>query len=517
MIYVCVRHFGWMLYSVDSKWLTLHANNFGDLPLHISYIRDLANRSEFPPMNPSFAKEILRYPFGPDLYNALYEILGVPLESHLFLVGIACSVASVTVLRWFGGWWALGAFFFSGGLIGWSALSGTPLASADLTQGVDWKNLFLSVFITQRGVLFALPASLLLIESTRRHFASAGARAIGGQKLSKNAMVTLGLVWGFLPLFHVHAFVITSLMMAGLAMAQASRENGNSAIKNLKSLLLSRMAIVAYLPATLFVLRSSDGLKKSSIVHIDPWWLGDVSNAGLYLLTNFGPWLLLPIALVTAILKSSRLEAERRRQLLLEFALYAGLWVFFYNVMIAPWSWDNIKVLIFPYLGFARLAYVVLDPLLPQGTKSITALALFFSGFLAVELSLAPPVQRGQVIYMAADLASMRGALSEVPQDSVFAAAPTHDHVLTYFGRLRAFGYEGHLWSHGVSYQNEKALLDLLMRGQGDAKAVAHRLGVTHILWGPAETLLYKTEPNFPATFKNVSRVTGYSIYEVPR
>ena len=118
VLYFGFRHFAWMLFTIDSKVMTLQANNFGDLPLHINYIREMALGLSFPPANPGFASETLRYPFGPDLYSALWESVGVPLSSHLFLTGLACTAVSATVLRWFGGWWALGAFFFSGGLAG---------------------------------------------------------------------------------------------------------------------------------------------------------------------------------------------------------------------------------------------------------------------------------------------------------------------------------------------------------------------------------------------------------------
>ncbi|RYZ67430.1 MAG: hypothetical protein EOP05_17740, partial [Proteobacteria bacterium] len=63
--YLCFRHFAWLFFYVDGRYMTLHQNNFGDLPLHINYIREIANGLSFPPVNPSFASEVLRYPFGP--------------------------------------------------------------------------------------------------------------------------------------------------------------------------------------------------------------------------------------------------------------------------------------------------------------------------------------------------------------------------------------------------------------------------------------------------------------------
>lgn len=507
VIYVSVRHFAWLFFELEGKLLTLHANNYGDLPLHINYIREMANGLSFPPVNPEFASETLRYPFGPDLYNALWEILGVPMSSHLFVTGVCASVAAVTALRWFGGWWAIGAFFLSGGLNGWQMLRGEPIP-ADLLAAVDWKNLFLSVFITQRGVLFAIPAGVILIESTRRIF-------FGEAKPTKTVLTTLGLLWGLLPMFHVHAFVIVSLMMGLIAMTSTQDFRG------LLQLLKSRVAFVAYVPAIYFVLRSSAGGAKASIIHWHAMWTmkGDAGDAPLFLVRNFGPWLVLPFCIFFALWKSKRFSPEKRQALLQEFWIYVALFVVFFNVIVAPWEWDNIKILIFPYLGFARLAWVAIDPELPDFSKYLVAFVLFFAGFLAVELSLAPPVARGIAIYQDVQLAEMQGALEKVPLDAVFAAAPTHDHTLTYFGRTRAVGYAGHLWSHGIDYNAKLVQLDSLMRAkpETDLTKAAHDLGVTHVVWGPTEKAFFSTEPSWPATFKNVSRVPGVEIFEVPK
>jgi hypothetical protein len=349
-------------------------------------------------------------------------------------------------------------------------------------------------------VLFALPAGVLLIEATRRIF-------FEEVKPTKAALTTLGLVWGLLPLFHAHAFVIVSLIMGFTAI------NARRSLKGLKELLMSRMAWVAYLPAIYFTLRTSNGLQKASIVHWDAWWTSSAHEAPTFLIQNFGPWLLLPVVLAVAIWRA------KRRDLMGEFLIYSSLFVFFFNVMIAPWAWDNIKVLIFPYLGFARLAWVVLDKQIPGFAKYAVAFVLFFSGFLAIELSLAPPVKKGLAIYTVRDLASMEGALKDVPRDAVFAAATGHTHALTYFGRLRGVGYEGHLWSHGIDYRRRMDLLNELMKAKPETNIaqVAHDLGVTHIVWGPDEIAAFQTEPAWPDTFRNVSRIGAIKILEVPK
>lgn len=499
ILYACVRHFAWLLFPHDGKWMTLSANNFGDLPLHINYIRSIAEGASFPIANPSFASETLRYPFGPDLYSALWESVGLPLRSHLFLVGVAASVVTLVVLRWFGGWWAMGAFFLSGGLAGLLKSK----AGTDPQSLVDWKNLLLSVFITQRGLLFALPAGLLLIDLWRRHVS-------GERVLDRKLQFTFGLVWGLLPLFHAHAFIAVSIVMLGLTLIEKRT-------KFVSALFASRAFFVALIPAFYFVWRTTDGFKKASVSRWDGWWTSKSEEALSFLVLNFGFWLLVPIATVFAI-QVFFPEPERRR-LRSRFALAFGLFALWFNWMLAPWAWDNIKLLIFPYLMLAQLAYETIDWKLPRFSRYPIAFLLFGSGFSAIALSLGTPSVKGLAIYQDRDLNFAAGALQAAPEkDAVFLAAATHEHPLTYFGRFRVMGYEGHLWSHGIESAGVRTKAEAIFSGSPDWLKHARDLGVDYIYWGVPEKAKYGERPHRPwmTELVNVSRVPEVALYRLP-
>jgi len=55
----------------------LSPNNLGDLSLHLTYIRYLANGAAFWPDNPIFASGPLTYPVGIDLFDSLLKLIGV--------------------------------------------------------------------------------------------------------------------------------------------------------------------------------------------------------------------------------------------------------------------------------------------------------------------------------------------------------------------------------------------------------------------------------------------------------
>jgi hypothetical protein len=158
-----LEHFLYLLYYNQQGLYTLHLNNFGDLSLHIQYIRHMASGARFWPDDPGYAGTVMRYPIGMDLYNALWETLGVPIGSHLFLTGLVMTVITVSLLHKWMGWWGVGAFFLNGGLENWKIIGSGRLM--DLQNALAWKSFFLSLWITQRGYLFALPAGVYVIKT----------------------------------------------------------------------------------------------------------------------------------------------------------------------------------------------------------------------------------------------------------------------------------------------------------------------------------------------------------------
>jgi hypothetical protein len=508
VLYVSTRHFLWLLFPIEHNFATLSAFNYGDLPLHINYIRYLANGAAFPPLNPSFALETLRYPLGIDLYSALYETIGVPLRAHLFLVGIGATLTSLVLLRSYASWWAVIGFFLSGGLIGWGVLTGQPLTN--ISDHVEWKNLFLSVFLTQRGMLFAVPAALFLLIVYR-------GSCLAKYKLQGSKLFFFSLLWGVLPLFHLHVFVIVSLMLFGIRL-ECSGGSIKTALKNGLGFFISRPLLIAFVPAVLIIWHSTDGFQKASILHISWGWTSGQMDLFSFLLFNFGPWLMLPVAIAVALIfNRPRLEKSRRREFAIDFGVQILLLLFFFNVMLAPWDWDNIKILIWPYLALVRIAFLLFDDHLNSVNRPTLAAVLGLSGFMSLAWSIQAPAVRSVVLFGMGDVANVEGSLARVAKNSaVFAAAPVHNHPIAFLGCARVLGYVGHLWSHGINSSAVETQQENLMKGSADWAQLAASLQITHIYWGPLERAKYG-EGDRPWRHKlnNVSRVPGYEVYEV--
>ncbi len=517
ILFAAYRHFMWLLFPADFFWKTLSPNNLGDLPLHINYIRSLAQGISFPPHNPIFSSELLRYPYGVDLYSALWEALGFRLQAHLFIVGLFATAASLTLLKRFGSWWAMGAFFLSGGLAGWSVLTGAPLEN--FQAAVDWKNLFLAVFITQRGMLFTLPLGLWLLVTVRAYFQ-------GDTSLSRRQWTALGLGWGFLPLFHLHAFAIVSALLLFTVFECRG-------LAGLLSLIKSQLTLIAVLPATLLILFSTNFFQAAGVSHLSWGWTFNHGATNLlsvtalvfsffnFLFFNFGPWLFLPFILAVSIFYSKNgMIPEKRRKLFFELGVYTVLFATFMNLMLAPWAWDNIKILIWPYLGFARISWLVFEPLfktkLELLERGVVAVLLFLSGTVSILFSMQSPAQQSVSIFSFSELANVEGALSGIEPNAVFVAAPSFAHPLAYYGRLRVLGYAGHLFSYGIDSREVEAKLKRIMDGDLDSLRLAKELKANYIFWGPEERTMYGDHVrSWMKELANVSRVPGYEVYAV--
>jgi len=183
--------------------------------------------------------------------------------------------------------------------------------------------------------------------------------------------------------------------------------------------------------------------------------------------------------------------------------------------MVAPWDWDNIKVLIWPYLFLSWIAWRTWVRKLPSWAALVIAVFAFFSGTVAVVSSL-PGSNPGVELYRASELWEAKAALADLPADAVLAVASDPNHPAMYWGAKVALGYTGHLWSHGINSAARENGLDRMFRGSEDWLPLAKSAGVTHIYWGENEKRKYGAmNPPWLRLLKNVSRSQNVQVYDV--
>ena len=498
-----IRSFCCLIY-VDGDQLKIQSpNNLGDLALHITYIKNFANGVPLWPDNPIYVGSKLRYPAGADLFNALLYLFHVDLIHGLVWAGLLGSLATFYAFCRWGGTFGVAGFLFNGGVAGFQILNffntSTFRKFSDY-QGISaiaWKSIPLSMFVTQRGLLYAIPAGLLLLWHWRERFfrddvvagvADRGVPTVNDRGYSPLPFWVELALYASMPLFHVHTFLALSGVLVLLAAF------GDRAMRKHIALLLAS----AFVPATFFVWLVTDHFHAGSVLALQPGWVqhdGDFAAPFLtFWLYNFGIWIPLVIALIAMCGWRAWKSGLRWGQKFPEnFAFLlpaAAIFVFAFFVKTAPWGWDNLKLMIWSYFLVLPFLWTQLITKWSTPVRVGVCIALFGSGFVSLFGGLAA----GRTGYGFADRAELDGvghAIRKLPVEARFAAFPTYNHPLLLQGRKVVLGYPGHLWTEGFDYGDLFQRLGDLMNGAENWREIARRLHVHYIFWGREEITNY--------------------------
>jgi len=524
-----VRSFCWLLYIDGAEFRIQSVNNLGDLALHITYIKTFANGIALWPDNPIYVFSRLRYPAGVDLFNGLLSIVHVDLIRGLVWVGLLASIATFYGFYRWGGLFAVAGFLFNGGIVGLEFLHNFEFRDYQGVNSIAWKSIPLSMFVTQRGLLYAIPAGLLLLWHWREKFYRIGAIAEntsatatgdpGPEQESlerRSELTTASLrpegrfqlprgplpfwvelsIYASMPLFHVHTFLALSVVLAFLFLF------GDTPMRKHTVTLV----ITALGPATFFVWLITDRFHAGSMLKWEPGWVQSKGDFKMPFLKfwgmNFGFWFpavlwLIGDQLWQAWKRKQRLTAKFPETLTFLCAATA-IFLFGFLVKTAPWEWDNLKLMFWGY--FIVLPYLWRDliALWSMPLRVIFCIALFGSGFVSLFGGLANP---GYGFANRAEVSGVAVAVRKIPVDARFAAFPTYNHPVLLQGRKAVLGYPGHLWTQGFDYHEEEGKLGRLMRGEADWRQLAEQLKVRYIFWGREEQTNY---PNSTKPWENV-------------
>lgn len=457
-----LRAFLWVIHPAGDALLVLSPHNLGDMALHLNLIQRWANGGAFWPANPFLAGASFAYHPGMDLWNALLRPAGIPIHEGLRWTGLLGAAATAAALWRWGRGFAIAGFLFAGGI---GTLSYFLALQADATQAdIAWKNPFLAMFVTQRGLLYSLPAGLVLMTVWR-------AQLEGGTHGPRLPVLAQAALYATMPLFNAPAFLFLSALLAACAVAGWRAGLARKFVVT---------GIVSIIPATWLVRMVTSHFTAPSALRFAPGWMqGD--DGWLFWLQNFG--LFLPLAAVLGGMLWTRSGANRTDKTF--FAVSAGTLVFCFLFLIAPWPWDNTKLILWGYLGLLPFLWIHLIARLPEWARDAVCILLFAAG--AVTLTAGLDARHGYKLAEKSELAEMQMMLRRMPMDARLACAGGYDHPALLLGQPVAFGYEGHLYSQGLDYEAARRDLDNLMTGSDDWRNAARRLGVHYLFWGERE------------------------------
>jgi hypothetical protein len=461
LIYGCAsaRAFFWLIYPSGDEWKILSPNNLGDLALHLSFIRWLAVAPHWWPGSPILAGNPLRYPLGSDLFNALLLRIEVPVETGLVWCGVIGSIlAGIALWRW-GKAVALAAFLFNDGI---GRLFLVKKDGVDPEEILQWKNFFLTLFVTQRGFLFALPAGLLLLSAWREEFFGTGKRSI--------PLPIQVLLLASLPLFSIHASLFLGVAMTGLwILAPVSRY----ALQRLALAAWPLMALSGWL-----VTSGAGGPSAVNTLGFAPGWMSDGSLG--FWFWNFG--ITVPLGIVFCVLLMRRGSSTESLAFVWPAAvMFAACLV----IRFAPWPWDNTKLMLWSWLVIAPFLWKELFSRRAFFMRIVVSILLFGSGALTLAEGL--DGRHGYDLVKRTDLKNAAALLRKVPPGAMIACAPEYNQPVLMLGHTVVCGYEGHLWSHGLDYKTRWDALNAVMNGESDWRKKARALDISYIFWGDPE------------------------------
>jgi hypothetical protein len=189
------------------------------------------------------------------------------------------------------------------------------------------------------------------------------------------------------------------------------------------------------------------------------------------------------------------------------------------NVLkMAPWIWDNIKVLFYWWLASAPLVALLLARLWRQGgPKRAIAMCLFICVTLAGALDVTAIVLRSSQygVFDAQGISFAELIKQQVPPRSMVIHAPVHNHPVFLTGRRSLMGYPGHVWTHGLEYVQRESEIKRVYSGGLDANDILRKYQVEYAVVGPLERHLMYVNEQFFSKFQIVGEVGEYRLYKI--
>lgn len=553
--------FSQAMYETPAGIFTGGSNNLGDLPFHLGAIFSFTDGANLPPQNPSFAGAKFSYPFIADIVTAGFIKLGTDVRSSMVVQDVAWAFSLLVILERFvfrltgdrlAARFAPWLLFFSGGLgfiwffQGFSAQSSgffrfLAHLPKDYTIGQDfrWGNSLITLFLTQRSLLLGMPLTIVVLQKLWEWFESEkvkegesekgekGKREKGNERLSSFSTFSpfhvstfrpfhfspflIGVLAGLLPLVHLHSlaalFVVTAVLFA------MDHENWRT------WLAFGIGVCVIAVPELAWSVTGS-ATRASEFVDWNFGWDKGESNVVWFWFKNTG--LVIPLIALGIYLHLARRDAaaadESKYKLWLFYTPFLLLFIVANAAKLAPWQWDNIKVLIYWFVGSLPIVGLALSWIWRRGSY---AAALAAVCFLSMVLAGALDVWRtasGQIKTDVFDAEAVRIAQQirqRTPPDSLFLNAPTYNTAIVLTGRLSLMRYPGHLSSHGIEYEGREADVKTIYAGGPAADALLSKYGIDYALVSKEETGSMNVNTAYFSKFPVVAETGNAKVYKV--
>lgn len=499
------------------------SHNLGDLPFHLSVINRLLAGGAIPPEHPSFAGAAFTYPFLTDLVAALFVAAGAPTDQVFVWSTWSVTVAfAVLVHRWTLtmtgrrdaaflapiltlasgglGWWRFVVEAASQDSGAWSALRLTHDYSITTDNAFRWGNVVTTLLLPQRGLLLGLPLAVFVFQQWWQVRTGTDER----ESTRRRRLWVAGSVAALLPLVHAHTYAV----VLGIGACQVARARDYRVWWPFFA-----VALAAGLPQIWSVSRGSEVEVRSLLAWSVGWDHGDQPIVWFWLM-NTG--LLIPLILLALVWRHGAAPVPAP---LVRFYLPFLLCFAIPNLLrLAPWIWDNVKVLVYWFVASVPVVALLLVRLAHGAWWRRAAVSA-----VVVSLTLAGALDLWRVATHGIDMRILdRDGMvfadhvrAATAADALVLHAPTYAHPIVLTGRQSFMGYPGHIWSHGLDPVPREADVRAIYAGGHQSAALLERHGIDYVVIGPLERRLMTVDDGFFERFTAVVESPGYRLYRV--
>jgi hypothetical protein len=548
------RVFDRVMFESRGEVFTAFRNNLGDLPFHLQVISSFVHGHNFPPADPTYAGARFTYPFISDVIAAMFVRCGARLRESMFVENIVLILALLGVLhRWtweltkdsiacvlapllllFGGGFGWVLFFRDAAHRSDSLLHFLAHPPRDYTLGSSdlwrWGNPLTTLLVPQRALLLGLPVAICVFtqwwlafqeeedsgeESAETPLASDSPVAVAppathprrrpcqANQSRIRRMIAAGVMTGLLPLVHAHTFLAVVTVASCLALLFR---------RWLSWAVFFATAIAVAAPELVWLARGS--VKAQSFLGWHVGWESGTHNLLWFWFLNTGAFIPL---LVAALLWCDKKYVVQPR--LLHYYLPFLLCLIIPNlVKLAPWPWDNIKILIYWYVASLPFVALVLAFWYRKNGVWRTSACVFL---LVLVLAGALDIWRaigGTTAYKEFDRDQINLAAEirqKTPARALVLHAPTFNSPIFLTGRRSLLGFAGWAWSRGLDYTEREDKIRRIYSGNPDAANLMRREHIDYVMIGPLERTSMSANEAFFSHYVKVAQYGAYHLYKV--
>lgn len=517
------------------------SNNLGDLPFHLGAIFSFTEGNNFPPENPSFAGAKFTYPFLVDFFAACLMKFGATVRDAMFWQNITLGFSLVILFEKFAvaltknrlaGKLAPVIFLFSGGLgfviffrdywqDGRSIFEMIWHLEKDYTiksELLRWGNPLIVLFITQRGFLLGMPIVLIVLSYLWKVFTIENPEITEKKSFIIHHLpfIIVGLLAGTLPLIHVHSLFVLFIVSGFLVFFK---------LKKWREWIAFGIGVcVIAVPELIWSLTGS----ASNLSKFIGWhWGWDKGETNFLLFWGANLGLFIPLLILGLLIAHRHKDKSElpitNYQLLKFYAPFAFIFLLSNSVKLAPWEWDNIKVLIYWFVASVPLvawllAYLWEKKILFKIAAIASLIILTLSGGLDVWRVVS--MQINYQVFSRDAVKISEEIKRKTEPNALFLNAPTYNSALVLSGRRSLMRYVGHLSSYGIDYEGRENEVKRIYEGSALTESFLRKTNVDYVIISPEEksyllqnNLILNEE--FFAKYPKIAESGEYKVYKV--